>query len=66
MLRAVDFAMLHQISAKLPVTGHLRDYFVLPDAPNRLQHIVEIVDALAQQRAGKYLTILFTHCVELP
>ena len=66
MLRAVDFAMLHQIPAKLPVTGHLRDYFVLPDAPNRLQHIVEISDVFTQQRTGKYLMLLFAHCVDLP
>ena len=66
MLRAVDFAMLHQIPAKFPVTGHLRDHSVLSDAPNRLQHIIETVNAFAQQCSGKYLTFLFTHCVELP
>ena len=66
MLWAVDFAMLHQIPAKLPVTGHLRDHSVLSDAPNRLQHIVEIADTLAQQRTGKYLPLPFAHCVDLP
>ena len=66
MLRAVDFAMLHQISAKLPVAGHLRDHSILPDASNRLQHIVEIADAFTQQRTGKYLLLLFAHCVDLP
>ena len=66
MLRAVDFTMLHQIPAKFPVTGHLRDHSILSDAPNRLQHIVEIADTFTQQCAGKYLMLLFAHCVDLP
>ena len=48
MLRAVNSAMLHQILAKGSVAGHLWNDFILPNAPNRLQHIVEAADGLAQ------------------
>ncbi len=48
MLRAVNSAMLHQILTKGSVAGHLWNDFILPNAPNRLQHIVEAADGLAQ------------------